>query len=201
MYLLSTEKTSDGWTRELWNVAGPVDVKYDFHNGKIRGETWFKHGKRHRDRKKPCELKWFASGALSGLSYYRHGQLHRGNSLPAHVRFWDSGQPKRIEWWVDGRLHRDNGPALTAFDSAGTPIRSEWYKHDAEHRLEGPAVVTPRTQRWYIEGRRVPPALVAEKKKAVKQKASLKRMSRVTNLSEVLQLPRDVTLYSIGKYI
>jgi len=201
MYLLSAEDTDDGGRRELWNVAGPVDVKYDFHNGILRAETWFKRGKRHRDRRQPAELRWFASGALSGLSYYSGGQLHRGNNLPAHVRFWDSGQLKRIEWWFEGQLHRLKGPALAAFDSAGKPTRTEWYKRDAEHRLDGPAVLTPRSERWFIEGRRVPPALVAEKKKAAKQKASLKRMSRVTNLSEVLQLPRDVTLYSIGKYL
>uniref|UniRef100_A0A6C0KDW6 Uncharacterized protein n=1 Tax=viral metagenome TaxID=1070528 RepID=A0A6C0KDW6_9ZZZZ len=189
MHQVKVEETKDGGRRELWNVAGPVDVRYDFHNGKLLAETWLKNGKQHRDRKKPAETKWFESGTLSGLSYYKDGNLHRDNKLPAYVRLWETGRPKRIEWWVNGRMHHVGGPVLAVFDSAGKPTRQEWGINGYLHRPDGPAVVTPKTNTWYIDGQRVPP-----------RKALVSGRRKVMNAARVTQLlkPAGVTRAGLG---
>ncbi len=125
-------------------------------------ETWYNHGKIHRDHDKPA----IVSRDIT-MQWYRHGKLHRDNDLPAvewhYVKYWymngeihrGDDKPAAVytngtkEWYWHGKQHRDND--LPAYEGFGGD--KHWYLHGVCHREVGPAIVNGVNESYYIQGK------------------------------------------------
>jgi len=108
-------------------------------------ETWYKHGRRHRDDG-PAEI--IVMGSTTITTWYHEGRRHRDNG-PAIITVEEvpeyGHKEEKYEWCQNGRRHRDDGPAVITKAQTLTELGSveetteTWYQKDKKHRKGGPA--------------------------------------------------------------
>lgn len=96
-----------------------------------------------------------------GTQWIVDGKMHREDG-PAWIT------DEFLRWYKHGDLHREDGPALIWRKLT----REEWYQNDKLHREDGPALVhlARKISDWYINGEKLTPEQVAERKKMLCRK-------------------------------
>jgi hypothetical protein len=123
-------------------------------------ERWELDNKLHRDDG-PALI--FPDGTKT---WYRHGAIHRDGGPAVEMAH---GTKK---WFQNGQEHREDGPAIEYDD--GRP--GKWYFRGQLHREDGPAMVGEDGEAlWFIHGRQLDEAEIAERKEKISADLLLKQ--------------------------
>lgn len=99
-------------------VNGLLHSLNDIPFRELVSESWYRHGKLHRDNDLPAMI--FTDGSCE---WYKDDKLHRDNDMPALI--YSTGTN---EWYRDGKLHRDNDLPASIIHANGYKA----YYHDGK---------------------------------------------------------------------
>lgn len=124
---------------ELYCEEGPLFLEYN-QNGKIREETWYKNGIKHREDG-PASIDYDLDGNIDLIIWLKNGKRHREDG-PAFIEYNRYSSLYFEYWYKNGLIHRDDGPAFTSYYwRTRTKETEKWYLNDKMTRLDNFAYI------------------------------------------------------------
>ena len=108
---------------------------YDYVNGGLFCEKYYKNDNPHREGDKPAWIRYFKDGTVEYEDYRKDGMPYSGGGKPAYVGYWETGNLRVEQYYQNGtrtrRIEyskRNSGEIANVvhYDKEGEPIMEKY---------------------------------------------------------------------------